>query len=216
MKFPKLSKLTIIFTCISIGILVFIGYKVIQKIKLPKKIENKVENEDENNDKKTDDDENGELIKDRIDISCLLKDDSDKNLITIVPNIKNKDKVGNLKKQIENKKQIVMSAKRKSRKKTENTLRKIINTILANSSVKSLLKIDETEKFTKTYYKSVMINLGLEPGNMKIKDMLQAIMISLPTVSVIENIIDEIFSLNSMSNKEDRECVVLYLEKKIQ
>ena len=107
-----------------------------------------------------------------------------------------------------------MSAKRKSRKKTDNTLRKIINTILANPSVRSVLKIDETNKFSKTYYKSVMINLGLEPGNMKIKDMLQAIMISLPPISVIENIIDENFSLNSISNKEDRECVVLYLEKK--
>ena len=109
-----------------------------------------------------------------------------------------------------------MYAKRKSRKKTDNTLRKIVNTILSNASVRSVLKIDETNTFTKTYYKSVMINLGLEPGNMKIKDMLQAIMISLPPISVIENIIDENFSLNSISNKEDRECVVLYLEKNIQ
>ena len=46
-----------------------------------------------------------------------------------------------------------------------------------------------------------MINLGLEPGNMKIKSMLQAIMISLPPISVIENIMNENFSLNSISNE---------------
>ena len=46
-----------------------------------------------------------------------------------------------------------------------------------------------------------MINLGLEPGNMKIKDMLQ-IYDFLPPISVIENIIDENFSLNSISNKK--------------
>ena len=216
MKLPKLT--TIVFLCISICVLLFIGYKIAKKIKLffpsslsmSKQIKNK--SDDNNN-------ENEECIKDRIDMNCLLKDDNAKNLITIVPKIK-KDKIRNLinevNKDTHTNKQIIMSAKRKSRKKTDNTLRKIINTILSNSSVRSLLKIDETEKFTKTYYKSVMINLGLEPGNMKIKDMLQTIMISLPPISIIEDIIDENLSLNSMSNKEDRECVVLYLEKKIQ
>jgi len=224
MKLPKLT--TIVFLCISICVLLFIGYKFAKKIKLffpsslsmSKQIKNK-NNDNNNENEDEDEDEDEECIKDRIDVNCLLKDDNAKNLITIVPKIK-KDKIRNLINEVNKdrhtNKQIIMSVKRKSRKKIDNTLRKIINTILSNSSVRSLLKIDETEKFTKTYYKSVMINLGLEPGNMKIKDMLQTIMISLPPISIIEDIIDENLSLNSMSNKEDRECVVLYLEKKIQ
>ena len=111
-EISKLTKLAIIFACISIGVLLFIGYKFIKKIKptffssMLNQIENKYEESsnqnkvkdkheyEKNKDKKEDE---KELIKDRIDISCLLKDDSNKQHITIVPKIK-KYKVGNLKK----------------------------------------------------------------------------------------------------------------------
>jgi hypothetical protein len=228
-------KLIIILIFISISMILYTSYKIMKQhtCKLQKYIEhilkyknhknhnnnnnddnddnndNDNDNDNDDNDDNDNDNNNNDDNDDIIDMNYLLKDYSGRKItnINIKPGVDTNYK--------KNKKDIIMSIKRKSRKKSDNTLRHILNAILSNSAVKSVLNIEDTDNFTKTYYKSVMIKLGLEPGQMKIKDMLQIIMINLPPISIIENIIDEHFSLNSISNKEDKECVLIYLEKKI-
>ena len=207
----KLLKIVILVICT--GVLLFIGYKfMINDIPTcaynsPTNTENIQYDKPQIQKKQSEHNiKQNELVNktNDIEIEKLLKDVHANKLLI--------DNIDNIDKPINNN----MSLKRKSRKKTDNTLRKIVNTILSNVSVRTILNIESTDKITKTYYKSVMIQMGLEPGQMKIKDMLQAIMVTLPPVSIIENILDEHFSLSSIDSEIDKDCVVAYLDKKLQ
>lgn len=205
---------------ICVGILVAVGYIIYKKLK---HVRRKQITDNKNKDTQCN------ILKDynekNIVSEKVCKEIREKNTQDIVNNISNKK---NIKKSYDNstknkiiieknKKAIIkeMSLKRKSRKKLDNTLRKIVNTILSNTSVQNILKIEKTDKFTKKYYKEVIKKMGLASHKMKIKDMLQTIMISLPPIPIIENILDANFSLNSIGNKEDKNSVITYLEKKM-
>ena len=206
-----MNLLKIIIFVICAGGLLYVGYKLIRtRIKNNANIKTNKHITKQTSDTSEDINSNTKIYKknNTIDIDNLLKDDDDnKSLLDICLKSDKTTETDKIKDTS------IMSLKRKSRKKTDNTLRKIVNTILSNATIQKMLGIEPVDKFTKTYYKSIMIKMNLESGQMKIKDMLQAIMVSLPPIPVIENIIDENFSLNSIGNKEDKECIIAYLEK---